>query len=379
MPDRIKNLLIGIFVTTATGIVIFMLLFLHPYIGDEGQTLRVLFTDIDKVNVGTRVLFAGKPVGEVVEILEVEDAVIHRNAVNDDVYPYELVLKIDSSVKVYNTDKILLRTAGLLGERSVFIDPEPLKPGQILNLVGKDEVIYSAQVGTVEDAFQEIKEVSTRLSSLLDKANEGLEILKTEKSWENFAQIIKNGREISDRLAASWDDVDKSIKSIASASDNIDVISADVREGRGTLGKIVSRDDLYLRMTSLLSKGETVFDDVNHYGILFHLDKGWQRLRARRLNLLDKLSTPQEFRNYFNDEVNEIQTSLARVSMIVEKSSNFPDNCYMIENKEFTKVFAELMRRVTALEEELRMYNIQLNECEVYKTELIPPNAYYWE
>jgi phospholipid/cholesterol/gamma-HCH transport system substrate-binding protein len=344
MSDRIKNLLIGLFVATATGVVIFMLLFLHPYIGDEGQTLHVLFTDIDKVNVGTRVLFAGKPVGEVVAIHEVEDAVTHRNAVDGDVYPYELILKIDSSVKVYNSDKILLRTAGLLGERSVFIDPEPLKPGQILHLIGKDEIIYSAQVGTVEDAFQEIKEVSTRLSALLDKANEGLDILKANEAWESLAGILQNGLEITEKI----------------------------NRGEGTFGRILTNDELYLRMTSLFSKGETIFDDVNHYGILFHLDKGWQRLRARRMNLLERLSTPQEFRNYFNDEINQIQTSLARVSMVVDKSTSFPANCCMLENREFTKVFSELMRRVTALEEELRMYNIQLNECEVYKTELIP-------
>lgn len=372
MPDRVKNLLIGIFVTTAIGVVVFMLLFLHPYIGDEGQTLRILFSDIEKVNIGTRVLFAGKPVGEVVEINVVEDAVIRRKAHDDTVYAYELVMKIDSSVKVYETDKFLLRTAGLLGERSVYIEPEPITPDQKLHLVTKNEVIYSAQVGTVEDAFQEIKEVAKRLNALLDKANEGLEILKNEKSWENLAQTIQNVREMSDRVINSWNDIDSTIKNVASATENIDVISRKVRDGEGTLGKLLSSDELYLRLASILSKGETVMDDVNHYGIFFNNDKGWQRLRARRMNLLDKLSTPQEFRNYFNDEINEIQTALSRVTMVVEKT----DSSCIIENKEFTKVFAELMRRVTALEEELRMYNIQLNQCEVRKTELIPPNAY---
>lgn len=376
MPDRIKNLLIGIFVATASGIIIFMLMFLHPFIGDEGQTLRVLFTDIEKVNVGTRVLFAGRPVGEVIAIHEVEDATIHRNSVKGDVYAYELVLSIDSSVKVYNTDKILLKTAGLLGEKSVAIDPEPLKPGQVLHLIGKNEIIYSEQVGSVEDAFREFKEVADKLDIFLEKANEAIEILNNNKTWENLSQSASNIRDVTDRLVDSWDEVDKTISNIETISDNFEVVSTNIREGKGTIGKLVSTDDLYLRLASLLNKGETVFDDINHYGILFHLDKGWQRLRARRMNLLEKLSTPQEFRNYFNDEVDQIQTALSRVSMVIDKSSNCYGYDCLIENAEFSKVFAELMRRVTALEEELRMYNNQLNQVQVNKTELIPPNAY---
>ncbi len=328
MPDRIKNLLIGIFVFTAIGVIICMLLFIHPYIGDEAQNIRVLFADIDKVNVGTRVLFAGKPVGEVTVINEVPDAIIYRAQHGGDIYPYELILAIDSSIKVYTTDKIVLRTAGLLGERSVAIDPVPLKPGQKLKLVTKNEIMYSEKVGTVEDTFKEFKDVAARLDLLLDKIHSAFVTLDEKKAWENIGDAI----------------------------DNMNQIIANVKEGKGTAGKIFSNDELYLNTMALLGKGETILDDINHYGILFQNDKGWQRLRARRMNLLEKLSTPQEFRNYFNDEINQIQTSLARVSMVMDKSAQ----CNLIEDKEFTKVYIELMRRVTALEEEIRMYNTQL-------------------
>ena len=372
MPDRIKNLLIGIFVATAAGIIIFMLLFLHPFIGDEGQTLHVLFTDIEKVNVGTRVLFAGKPVGEVVAIREVPAAIDKRASYDGDVYAYELVLSVDSSVKVYNSDRILLRTAGLLGEKSVAIDPEPLKPGQTLRLIGNEEIIYSQQIGSVEDTFQDIKIFADKLNVLIDDAIDALETLKRGKTWENVADSMQNINEISTRLAASWDNVDDTIKNLALTSENASTISGRVVKGEGSLGKIITNDDLYLKISSLLAKGETTFDDVNHYGILFHNDKNWQRLRARRMNLMEQLSTPQEFRNYFNDEVDQIQTSLTRVAMIMEQTSNCNDLECMMDNREFIKVYAELMRRVTSLEEEVRMYNIQLNQCGVYQTELIP-------
>src|SRR5438552_2320877 len=101
-----KNILIGIFVLVAFAIIIFMLLFLHPRIGDEGHTLYVRFTDIDKVNIGTRVTYAGRPVGEVTAIRELPDSRTALPNHRGEIYVYELVLKVDSSANVYNTDII---------------------------------------------------------------------------------------------------------------------------------------------------------------------------------------------------------------------------------------------------------------------------------
>ena len=44
-----------------------------------------------------------------------------------------------------------------------------------------------------------------------------------------------------------------------------------------------------------------------------------------------------------------------------------------MDNPEYTKVFSDLMRRVSMLEEEIRLYNTQVVEVEVHKTELGNP------
>ncbi len=115
MADQAKNILIGLFVVAACAVGVFILLFLHPSVGNEGRTLRIRFANIDKVNVGTRVTFAGLPIGEVVEIHEIINPEDPREDHDGYVFPYELVLKVDTSVNVYNTDTIALRTSGLLG------------------------------------------------------------------------------------------------------------------------------------------------------------------------------------------------------------------------------------------------------------------------
>jgi phospholipid/cholesterol/gamma-HCH transport system substrate-binding protein len=400
MADQAKNILIGVFVISAISIITFMLLFLHPSVGDESQLLRVRFSDIDKVNVGTRVTFAGKPVGEVIEIRELDSARNERIARNGVVFVYELELAVDSGVNVYNSDAITLRTSGLLGERSIEINPQPPKPGQKLRLVN-NEIIYAEETGSVENTFKEFKEVADRFDVALDALTENLNEITKQRIWkkvgnitqnvsdittalnipEDWSSTLANVRELSeeglgvmDKLDVTLDEAQTTFRDIQDTFrearltfENATVITEggkqvmlDIREGKGTAGKILVGDEVYLKLNSLLSKGGTIMNDINHYGLLFHLDKGWQRMRARRMNLLNKLRSPQEFSNFFNDELDRINTSLSRVGMILEKT----DQCYPMEcllrDREFTQVFSELLDRIETLEEEIKMYNEQL-------------------
>ena len=397
MPDQVKNLMIGLFVTAAAAIVIFILMFLNPSVGDEGKIIHVRFTDIDKITVGTRVTYAGKPVGEVIGINEVQEG---RNAKADEngkIFIYDLTLRVDSGVKVFNTDEISARTSGLLGEKNVDITPLAPAKGVVVLEMGDHEVIYAQMTGTVEETFKEFKEAADKLELALDAATDimnrirnGNLVEKITKSAENvesittalnkpdeWSDIILNIEKLARNINKSWDNVDKTITTIGDAAQSAkslmgkgEEIIAKTAKGEGTLGKFLVSDDIYLRTSSIMSKLETIMDDINHYGLLFSSDKSWQRLRARRLNLLQKLCTPQEFRNYFNDEVNQISTSLSRVYMVMNEVESNPCCCDLMQDREFTKVFAELMRRVTMLEEEVRMYNTQVVDMQVHSTEL---------
>lgn len=398
MADQLKNLVIGIFVLAALAIVVFIILFLHPTVGDEGQTIYVRFADIDKVNIGTKVTFAGKQVGEVAGIKEVVDT---RTGPQDQfgrLYVYQLKLLIDSGVEVYETDQISLRTSGLLGERSVSIIPKALKSGQEPRRMGRNDVLYASETGSLEDALIDVKKVADKMSVALDEITQNLKEFREEQFAENFGLVAKNLADITTslnepvlwsellhsvhtlahqavgRFPNTWDRLDDVLIRLNSAVKSSDDIFGRINRGEGSLGKILAQEDLYLNTKALLNKVETIADDINHYGLMFHQDKSWQRLRARRLNLLQKLCTPQEFRNYFNDEINQITTSLSRVSMVLDEMELCWTCCdyapCLLEDPEFAKVFAELMRRVDTMQEALQMYNIQAVECEAGKTEL---------
>lgn len=419
MGEQSKNISIGVVVIVACVIIIYILMFIHPTVGDDGQVLYVRFADIDKITVGTRVNYAGKPIGEVEEIrllpVERQDA----KEVNGYIYSYQLKLVIDSGVKVFNTDQFSARTSGLLGEKSVSIVPLALQPGQVLRELGPKDIIYAYQTGSVEDTIKEFKEVADRFDVVLDAVTETIQEMNKEHLWGKISDVLKNVNDITEalnkpeewtgmlnnfndlsgRALQSWDTVDVSLKDIAETASNTRDISVEgkdiaknlnlaiadagviasegkaimvsTNQGEGTVGKLLRDDDLYLRITALLSKADTIANDVTHYGLMFHNDKGWQRLRARKMNLLQRLSTPQEFRNYFNDEIDQISTSLSRVSLVLDKTDNGCYPCYPIaENCEFKKVFAELLRGVEGIEDSIKLYNEQLMDSQTQQSEL---------
>lgn len=396
MVDQAKNFMIGLFVVAAISIIVFILLFLHPSVGNEERVLRVRFSNIDKVSIGTRVTFAGKPVGEVVAIEEVRDIEENRIGRNGHVYVYELTLRVDSGVNVFNSDEISARTSGLLGEKSIAITPLPAPKDQPLKVVN-DEVIYADETATVEETFKDFRQLADKFEETLVSLTDSIREIERQKLWEKIAQtaqnlseitsslnqpgawseVTTNIRDLSNKVVKTWKTVDMAAKSFNQATSNVrdmtadgKIIMGDVKAAKGTVGKLIMRDDLYLKASALLSKGDTVMNDINHYGLLFNSDKGWQRLRSRRLNMLAKLSTPQEFRNYFNDELDQIQTSVERVAMVLDRTQNVCPPQFLACDRDFTKVFVELLTRIKELEESVNMYNEQLADETATITEI---------
>jgi len=407
MVDQFKNLMIGIFITAAAAIIIFILMFLHPNIGDKGKTLHARFVDVDKISIGTRVTYAGKPVGEVVAIEEIKDARAGKQDSLNHVYSYDVTLLVDSGINIFTTDQVSARTSGLLGEKNIEITPyAPEKGVALIPIDGT--VIYAEETGSVEDTFKEFKTAADKFEMAMDSITDFMKTIKDHKLVDKVTHVVENVDDITtalnkpdqwndiiinlDHLSKdfsnlmvkankSWDTVDTTLASVNAAAADGAAVVAKVARGEGTVGRLLESDDLYLRTNSIFSKAETMMDDINHYGLLFQTDKGWQRLRARRMNLLAKLQSPQEFRNYFNDEVNQISTSISRVYSVLDAVENNPCCCNVMQDREFTKVFAELMRRVKMLEEEVRMYNTQAMELTVHQTELgcPPPLPCCWE
>jgi len=406
MPASIKTVLIGIFVIIAAGIIVSMLLFIHPTVGDNAKTLHIRFTDVDKIDIGTRVTYAGHPVGEVVSIKEIPEARTSRLNFDGDVYVYEIEAKVDSSVDVYNTDEITVRTSGLLGEKNIEINPLPPKTGQPLFKV-ENQILYAVPVGSVESTLKTFSEVSRKINETLEDIQNSIKTIQKEeiiegvskitknlvdithalnqpekwsetvdnltaladkanRSWKTVDETIHNVYQISDQAKESWQKFDHALDEFYAASVNTKEITNTAKliidrtkQGQGTVGKLLADNDLYLQLKAVLHKGSNLMTDINRFGLLFQTNKRWQRVEAQRRRLVERLSDPYQFSNYFNNEMEQISSSLSEVSMILNQTDyNDPRSLYF--NPEFTSRFYKLMKNVEGMEETIKLYNEQL-------------------
>ena len=117
-------------------------------------------------------------------------------------------------------------------------------------------------------------------------------------------------------------------------------------------------DDLYLKSYSMLSKVNTLMNDLNHYGLLFHRDKGWQRLRTTRINKLSRLQSSDAFKQYFDQEVESVQTSLARIEELISLQKR---NKALEGSEEYSDEFKGelklLLDIIDDLQESLELFN----------------------
>lgn len=394
MKEATKNMLIGLFVLGACFLIVSVILFLKPTVGDGKKILYVRFSNINKINVGSRVLFAGKPVGEVVSIEEIHNAREQPADALGQVYFFQLTLKVDSSLKVYNTDEIVLQTSGLLGEKSIAIQPKSPPIGVIPKLISS-EPIYASSIDPFENTFEEISGLSNKVEATIDhlsrwmdengtdisfaikkfgeamhkvdivvtKVNEQKTLDALHESVQNFDKVTSQMSGILHQLTADnvFDNLALVVNHARSASRNLDTITQNLTDADSTLGKLLNRDDLYLHVNEILSKAGTLLNDVNHYGLLFHLNKSWQRTRSHKMQVMDALKTPRDFRSFFEDEVEQINIAMTRLSILIEKAEGSNEQ-QMMDTPQFKKDFATLLRQIDELADNVKLYNQKLQE-----------------
>lgn len=401
MSDRWKSIFIGIFVTAAFGIITALILFLKPTIGDGKTNLKARFTNIAGISKGTRVTYAGRPVGEVVQIEEIPNAREETADALGRIYNYQLQLKIDSRINVYTTDEVSICTSGLMGERSVAILPKAAQPDQLLKKIS-DEILYASSTDPFETTVNQIGRLAAKAEKTIDSLDDwftqyspaigraaasvgdvaySMNNVLTSVDNQNLVASVKesidlvsdNMRELRSafsedqlltRLSSLVNDLNEAIVIFssdgASTLSNLNQITHDLAAGSGTLGRLLNGDDFYLRLNSLMSKSETLMNDINHYGLLFQYNKQWQKSRTKKATLANALESPKEFKEYFEREIDDISTSLGRISEVLDRADQGKEREEIMQNGAFQRDFVVLQRQVKALNDAILLFNQDL-------------------
>tara|TARA_B100001996_G_C18479608_1_gene523236 strand:+ start:177 stop:617 length:441 start_codon:yes stop_codon:yes gene_type:complete len=130
MKDQILETIIGVFVLIIAAWFVFSVVTksedIFPYENEE--TYRASFHDISGIRVGSEIRVAGVTVGRVISI-----------SLNNDTFSADLVLALDSEIKLPDDSEAVITSEGLLGSNFISITPG----GSEIYLKPNDEFIYT--------------------------------------------------------------------------------------------------------------------------------------------------------------------------------------------------------------------------------------------
>jgi len=282
-------------VKTAILVISGILLFIYIYNYLKGEdilnTSRTFYTVYDNVEglaTSALVTINGFAVGKVQEI-----------NINDDSGKIQVKLLLDSDFEFSKNSKAELYEAGLIGGKSIAIIPafdnaEKAKKGDILEGIVKtglteqvnqrltplqvkiEAMMVSADslLANLNSLFDEktkanlkssieglsatiasFKNTSNSLNSLLEDNQE-----KISNTLSNVDSISSNLSEITDSIAKR--DLGKTIEDLQSTIANFDSILASIKNGEGSMGKLLKDEGLYNNLEGATKEMKELLEDI---------------------------------------------------------------------------------------------------------------------
>ncbi len=228
---------------------------------------------------------------------------------------------------------------------------------------------------TVQVASEEISRTMSNLSDILEENHESINasIEGLNTTIQGVANIVEDAQNldiignlndvflsigrVSDNASDLIDQVrDTNLLQKASATfDNLFMITENIANGKGTLGKLVNDPSLYLKAISVLDRVNQLTYDLNHFGLLFHRSRGWKEQQAKRLEQMEKLKSPDAFTEAFESEMTQINEALERVTKMVDQAEMGQEE--VLDSKEFKRYFFDLLQQVNHLQNLIELYN----------------------
>lgn len=240
---------VGIFVLI--GLII--LFYMSFRIGEMGTKLKggyqvtTVFDSVTGLTPGADVNIAGVQVGKVSSI-ELQGG------------KAKVVMTIKKNVKLGKNAVAKIRTHGLMGDKFVSVDPGDLTKGRI---PPGGEIAKTVPTVDLDQLLSNLGDVAKDLKSVMDTFQNTLGGKKGEKSIQNIvtnfeefsANINKLIKDNSDRIttivknfeafSTKLSRIDKKANTLL---DNLVTVSQNLKEGKGTIGKLLVSDELYNKL-----------------------------------------------------------------------------------------------------------------------------------
>ncbi len=242
-----RTVLLGLFFLVTLGVLGYYTLFMTEFTPFKDRPeVQVYFAETNGLREGDPVLVAGMRWGRVKKMTFDPAAPVKKRIV--------LTASLNEPLALREGATIEIRDATLLGGKNVWIDPGPAgAPAIPRNL----ELFGEVSGGLLD-----------RLTSLVGASEEGI-----GRILANIEQVTIDlregkgtlGRLISDGALA--DQVALTVDSMSKTIDNLQALSGDARAGRGTIGKLFADETLFTELTGGARKLTELLNEASRLAV----------------------------------------------------------------------------------------------------------------
>jgi phospholipid/cholesterol/gamma-HCH transport system substrate-binding protein len=268
---------VGILIFVAVAVLIAGAMFLkgyHP--GRSGYLIETKMSNVSGLIEGSPVTIAGLKIGKVQDMEWIHPSV-------------KVKLWIDSRYRLYQGSVVHIKDIGFMGESCIEIQPgkeqDVLGDGDSIqsgSSIGISDLIYESgemvgQLRGVASVFQSTLDKETRenLRFSIENTRKATDVLQKDlniilrdlkKVSSQYSEMGTNERDRVKRMLQNLDKSSESLKTTStkldSASSSLEVILADIAKGKGTLGKMIKDDSLYVNLKNLTMNLNLLAEDV---------------------------------------------------------------------------------------------------------------------
>ena len=304
--DRIRrDTLLGLVFFGSLGFLLWATVNLTDLAVDNAR-LQVAFAQAGSCEVGTNVMVLGKKIGKVGAI----DIDFERSDA-----PVSMTLLLREPIPLKQDYKILVRDAGVLGGKQIYIDPGRTGPAlpattawigeveagafeAIGNIAKGEGKLGQAAYDTLDEArkfmrnlnspdstigqltqttnlHDQLQDAATDLAKILRQIADGEgalgDLVMNGKTRENVQQFLAHLNSISDKIDTGTGGVlgvllnDKdAAANLQGILRNIDAIVADAHKGEGIVGRLLRNDELARKFTNVVGNLDTLLANLTN-------------------------------------------------------------------------------------------------------------------
>lgn len=289
MRNREHEVVLGAVVFVAAVILIVGTVWLSERFAGAagGYRVRVQFESIPGLQVGNPVTFRGVWVGKVLGItLEKGQPIVTLGFAELDGLPVDsrVLLKADgllggqmievhlgSSAKTY-ADNALVEGESIGGMEQVMADGGELvsNVNRVVGRVGAQENLHhlasaiaqfdsSAQNlnGLLNDNRAVVQSMLTKLDSTSGEAKGTL-----QENRSDLRETVRNLKETTEKVALVSQNMVQASESMKNTFENLDQITGQLRNGKGTVGKLIQEDSVYIHLNRTLTSVDSLVEDI---------------------------------------------------------------------------------------------------------------------